>query len=73
MATAFPFPILFFSVSFLITYLKMCAPLFKIIFYSFMLESDMGVEAEGETVSSRLRAERGTRCRAQSQDPEIMT
>ena len=37
-----------------------------------MLESDMGVEAEGETVSSRLRAERGTRCRAQSQDPEIM-
>ena len=38
-----------------------------------MLESDMGVEAEGETVSSRLRAERGTRCRAQSQDPEIMT
>jgi len=30
-------------------------------------------EGEGERISSRLHAEHGTQCGAQSHDPEIMT
>ena len=32
-----------------------------------------GAEAEGERISSRLHAEYGTQCGAQSNDPEVMT
>ena len=43
-------------------------------FFIYSRESEQGQEGRGrERISSRLPAEHGAQCRAQSQHPEIMT